>query len=552
MEKKKINLLITDLDDTIWDWLKMWHKSFEPYLTNIQKMSGVDLKSLKEDFKYLHQKYGTSEVSFAYQELKELDKSQKKKIARKRNNESIIHQYYKDKKENLAMYEGVLETLLEIKIRNTGIVGFTESNSFYTKYRIKTLGLDGIFDVIYTPDDHGLPPGVKRYYPKGHWESVFTRYNVLPRLTKKPNPAILLEIIKDMGGSLENTIYIGDKLDRDIFMANQANITSVYAKYGNRIESQAYDLLKEVTHWTKEDVNRESDLKKKMANVEIRPSYEISNFKEILKKFEFTELKNNIANEDKKNIIEIWKNIVDVQKHFNNIGIRIRTVTLSLFTFLISAVGFAIKENANLFIFNHLVPLGVLIGIVGVVSLFGFYFMDRHWYHRFLQGAVSQGQKIEKNINKIYPSIDLTTEIKKISPLRLKFPKLKIELHSGQKLDIFYLILIIVLLLASFSSSFEAGKNEILIQRRHVETHSVQVGNQNDVNKAPEKPGVVMIFDGNKKLLSIKETHNIRLFLLQNIQDVKKNQNFYYCVLNKNRKELEEFIKKYGIQLREK
>lgn len=38
---KEIRCIVTDLDDTIWDWLTMWHSSFEPFLTRIQREFGI-------------------------------------------------------------------------------------------------------------------------------------------------------------------------------------------------------------------------------------------------------------------------------------------------------------------------------------------------------------------------------------------------------------------------------------------------------------------------------------------------------------------------------
>ena len=295
-----VSLVITDLDDTIWDWLGMWYNSFQPYFNNIQKLAGIKPSELKSDFKRLHQKYNTSEVSFAYKELKTLSRKHKREIGRENSKPSIIHQYYKDKKENLRLCEGVKETLYELKAKGVKLIGFTESNSFYTKYRIKTLDLDGIFDKIYTPDDHGLPSSVKRYYRDEYRESVFTDYNVLPKDTKKPNPKMLLQIIKDVGGNIEKAIYVGDKLDRDVYMANQAGITSVYAKYGNNIEDKSYGLLREVTQWKDNDVNREIEFKKNIKNLKINPDFEINNFAEILDNFQFAEFDVKSTNEDKK------------------------------------------------------------------------------------------------------------------------------------------------------------------------------------------------------------------------------------------------------------
>ena len=31
-----IKCVVTDLDDTIWDWLNMWHGSFSPYFEEIK------------------------------------------------------------------------------------------------------------------------------------------------------------------------------------------------------------------------------------------------------------------------------------------------------------------------------------------------------------------------------------------------------------------------------------------------------------------------------------------------------------------------------------
>lgn len=546
---KKVSLVITDLDDTIWDWVGMWYNSFEPYLTNIQKLTGVELTRLKLDFKELHQKYNTSEASFVYKELKTLSRKHKKLISKEIDKPSIIHQYYKDKKENLRLYDGVLETLLELRAKKVRIVGFTESNSFYTKYRIKTLGLDGIFDIVYTPDDHGLPSSVKRYYQDDYWESVFTDYNVLPKKTKKPSPNILLQIVKDMGAEIETTIYIGDKLDRDVYMANQAGVTSVYAKYGHNIDGDAYELLKEVTHWSDEDVKREIQFKQNIKDIKITRTVEINNFKQILDEFRFTESDTKKTDSDAKNIIEIWKNIVGVQKHFNDIEIKLRSFALTLFTFLIAALGFSIKEDANIMIFNQFIPLGTIIGILGIGPIIGFYFMDRHWYHRLLHGAVRQGIAIEKSIRNIYPEINLSDTIKQTSPLKFIFRRF--ELHSDHKLDIFYALLGGFLLLASISLSFGAMNNVLLEQYRNVRNNSVRLDTKDDFQNAAEKAGIVMTFDNEGTLLSVNETSNIRTFLNDLSNDNRNQSNSYvYCIIKESRKELEEYISKHGVKIK--
>lgn len=146
------------------------------------------------------------------------------------------------------------------------------------------------------------------------------------------------------------------------------------------------------------------------------------------------------SQDDKNNLVSIWENIISVQKHFNDIELKIRNCAVTLYTFILAAIGYAIKENARVSINEKSISLAVIISIVGIVPLFAFYLMDRHWYHRLLHAAVEQGMKIEKELEKIYPSISLTTTIKEKSPISFLFKKFKI--HSDGKLRLFYILLI--------------------------------------------------------------------------------------------------------------
>ena len=81
--------------------------------------------SLKSDFKNLHQKYRTTEASFIYHDLKTLNSEDKDYIEQSSSNgKSILHEYYSLKKNNLFLYDGVFETLKEIKSKGAIIVGF--------------------------------------------------------------------------------------------------------------------------------------------------------------------------------------------------------------------------------------------------------------------------------------------------------------------------------------------------------------------------------------------------------------------------------------------
>lgn len=564
MEKQKVNLVITDLDDTIWDWVKMWYNSFSPYLENLGKISNIKLEDLKKDFKELHRKYGTTECSYAYHELNNLNKNEKKKITKKNiiGEKSIIHQYYSDKKRNLELYEGVLETLLQLKEKGVLLVGFTESKSFYTKYRIKHLLLDGIFDAIYTPEDHDLPQHVKKYYDEDYWEPKETRIEYLPEETKKPNAKILRKIISDFDTEKKKTIYIGDKLGKDIFMAQNAHVTSVWARYGHRIDSQAYQLLKDVTHWADADVQREIEIKKSFDEKKIQPDLILNEFKDLLKYYDFVEFEPKNP-ENIKTVVEIWKKIVDAQQHFNDIELRIRNFALTGFTFIIAGIGFCLKEK----IYFGGLPLTLFIGLAGIMLLSAFYLMDKLWYHRLLHGAVDHGRFLEQKWRFKLPELSLADSIKRRSPSKI-FGK---EIHSDGKLNCFYLIIIGMLFVSMWLGFFVKPKTDDTLDKMRANLFSspIILSTVDSINSCPNSNGVIAMFNQRGKIVYTKATTNIKAELkgllngekkeifitpLQSknlplkkikilIRDYfEKNLYFKYLVTSIGRKELEEFI----------
>ncbi|WBL22337.1 HAD family hydrolase [Zunongwangia sp. HRR-M8] len=437
--KSRVNFVVTDLDDTIWDWLKMWYSSFEPYLKRISLEYGIDIEELTDDFKKVHQRYRTSESSFIYKDLETLSKENKATFElAKAGGKSILHEYYSLKKNNLELYTNVLETLQKIKQEGAMVIGFTESNAFFTKYRIKHLQLDGLFDCIYAPIDMEVPETVYRHYSEESWEPKKTEFRYLAKNTRKPAPEILEIIIRDFKASKENTIYIGDKLDKDISMAKDAGITCVYAKYGHKIESEQYELLKKVTHWTKEDVEREIEFKASHQTMPIADYTLEKSFKELEGYFTFYQFpQTKFIEPSYDNIIQVWAKTIDVQQHFNDIALRIRNITLTVFTFLIGAIGFTTKDHLYITISDNAVSYTALIAALGIIIIAAFFYMDRYWYHNLLVGAVNQGLEIEKKWGNIFPEMRLTNSIGNSSPHTFVLWKI----HSKHKFLIFYGIL---------------------------------------------------------------------------------------------------------------
>lgn len=134
------------------------------------------------------------------------------------------------------------------------------------------------------------------------------------------------------------------------------------------------------------------------------------------------------------NVIEVWKKVIDVQQHFNDLALRIRNYALTLFTAIIGVIGLLEKEKIHISLFHHDLSASIILAVMGLIVLFGFFYMDRYWYHNLLLGAVKQGAFIEGKYKNKYPEIGLTGKISEESPH--KFFCFKI--HSKHKFFIFY------------------------------------------------------------------------------------------------------------------
>jgi phosphoglycolate phosphatase len=278
--KPQVSLCVFDLDNTLFDWVGMWHSMFSALLGELHRLSGVPIDTLKTEFRAIHQRHRTSEYAFALEELPSLGAKHPGENLRAVYDEAL-HAYYKARKASLKAYPGVLEVLKFLSEKRVRLIGYTESMAFYSAQRIRELDIDLYLEVLYSPEDHKLPrnlnPADIRYYDEDYYKLRKTEHRHTPAGELKPNPRILRSILDDARTAPEHTAYVGDSEMKDIAMANEVGAYSVLAKYGQSFDQAGYDLLREVTHWSEADVQRERDVKKSFEESRARSEH-IPNF----------------------------------------------------------------------------------------------------------------------------------------------------------------------------------------------------------------------------------------------------------------------------------
>lgn len=280
------SVLITDVDNTLFDWFGVWHASFRAMLDQIVLISGINEEILIPEIKKIHQSHMTSEYAFLIEEIPSLQ--QKYSGANLLEIfDPAIQAYRAARRAKLTLYDGVADTLIELKRRGVLIMAYTESQAFYTSYRFQKLNLDGLVDFLFSPPDHEVPNNTTRMSirskPARSYDLLHTQRRETPKGEMKPNPTLLKDIISSVGADRSQVIYVGDSRFKDVAMAQDAGVMDVLANYGESHRKEEYKLLVDVTHWSDEDVERE----KKMTERDIRPTVKIGEFSVILNLFRF-------------------------------------------------------------------------------------------------------------------------------------------------------------------------------------------------------------------------------------------------------------------------
>jgi FMN phosphatase YigB (HAD superfamily) len=276
-----MKLLVTDLDNTLYDWVTFFSTSFAALVSALEVRFDIPRNVLLREFKQVHQYHHNSEHPFAACELPSvLSRFPGMSRAQVANELSpdVFQAFNSARKQILSLYPGVKETLTALREQGVRIVGHTEAIAPNAIYRLDMLGVLGLFDRLYAIESHLEPhprggSHVDPELPPGFLRSVAAS-------DRKPNPKLLLDICDLEKVSLTETVYVGDSIARDIMMAKQAGVTSVWAIYGTKYDPIAWNLLVQVTHWSDDDVAREAQLKAVAKNV--HPDYVIESFSELL------------------------------------------------------------------------------------------------------------------------------------------------------------------------------------------------------------------------------------------------------------------------------
>jgi phosphoglycolate phosphatase-like HAD superfamily hydrolase len=273
-------LLITDLDNTLYDWVDFYAQSFEAMLHEIIHLTGIERSLLLNGFKKVHQRHGSTEHPYAALEVSILVDyfGTQNRDELKRLLKPAFDAFNQKRKETLICYPNVVETLKELVKRDVVLVGHTEAPVRNALHRLEKLEINQYFKHIYTPRDLHHSELTKS---SKDWIGSYGNYiQLIDVKDRKPNPHLLNSICSKEKVNVNEALYIGDSIIKDISMANEAGVTSVWASYGKQHNLAYWKTLVSITHWSPEDVLREEKLKKALGDV--KPHFVAESFSDVL------------------------------------------------------------------------------------------------------------------------------------------------------------------------------------------------------------------------------------------------------------------------------
>ena len=96
-------------------------------------------------------------------------------------------------------------------------------------------------------------------------------------------------------------------------------------------------------------------------------------------------------------ILEEWKHVTNVQMHFNEMIIRMRTLAVSVVITVFGAAGFAIAAHRDQFVrvFERDIHASAFVVTFGLVLWLTIFIIDYWYYYKLLLGSVRRGYEID-------------------------------------------------------------------------------------------------------------------------------------------------------------
>lgn len=245
-------LVVTDVDNTLYDWVSLWHGAFHALVQTLSDQTRQPVEHWLQQAHTVHVRRSATECPSILCDLASaatwppaVDASHVMPLA------AAAYRDYWD--HHLTTYPGIREALTELAEQGHMVVAYTEGDVSIAATRLARLGLAGVIRRVFGRSP--LPaPTEPRWCTVSVTRNCPISVDFIPREDSKPNPTGLRSIIAMCDASAQNTVYVGDNLWKDVVMAQTLGVTAMWARYGAARNAEHVALLERVAHWSAQSV----------------------------------------------------------------------------------------------------------------------------------------------------------------------------------------------------------------------------------------------------------------------------------------------------------
>jgi phosphoglycolate phosphatase-like HAD superfamily hydrolase len=273
------SLLITDLDNTLYNWIDYYAPCFRGMVHVLSREMKIEEAELKLAFKSIFQEAGTLEYSFTIQNLPFIKNYTKPEVDKFVDLGKKVFKIVRDK--NLIPYDSIKSTLEYLTNQGIIIIAVTNAPVYFAESRLKQLNLDKYFYGIAGWEGNEVPldnytNSIIEKSQQGKYNSQYIKKRwKFNKNEIKPNPFAYLTVMDYLKVSHKCTYIVGDSIGKDLLPANEIGAVSIWAKYGIECKKKNLDTIIEITHWDEKAINVAYEKK------EITPDYTIESFLEL-------------------------------------------------------------------------------------------------------------------------------------------------------------------------------------------------------------------------------------------------------------------------------
>ena len=233
---REIRLAIFDLDNTLWDSFAANERAAVELVHALGKSSGVSQQRVAQGMKQALEEDGDI---FYYPATISCNRALEK--PHPQPDLALRHAHEREafdrRVDSLVVpYGGIRETLVELKRRGIRLACYSESLAPKVVARLKLLGLEDMFDLVYSSPDGNEPPrsGMPVEYATVDCGLAVPHWTVACRdgLGPKAHPEILLHILAECGVKAKHAAMVGDHPVRDVAMAMKVGVMAIHAEWG--------------------------------------------------------------------------------------------------------------------------------------------------------------------------------------------------------------------------------------------------------------------------------------------------------------------------------